>query len=219
VESGIADRVSSLEEVIDRSKLLLLLVRPQEFAAVTASAFRPDATLISFMAGIPLDRLPRSPRPGRRARVLTSSPETLRTRRGIAAAYPPDEPPVRDLLEVMGVEIFALSREDPIDAFGALGSCLPVALAYWEDGGRRTEEGDLIDLATRCGLADYPRIVAWAREIQRTIPINEARVRYFEQAATAGGVTETMLRAIDSGLSLPQALLSGLERSRELGRG
>ena len=70
----------------------------------------------------------------------------------------------------------------------------------------------------RFGLPSYRHILKWADAVRpRNLSASE-RDRYLAQAATPGGVTEAIVKAIADGLPLPDALVRGIERSVELAR-
>jgi pyrroline-5-carboxylate reductase len=215
---GLADRLSDPDVLLRESRLVLFTVRPQDFASIEEHPARGDAFLVSFLAGVPLARLPSGTGAGRRARILPSAPDTLLRRRGIAALFPAGNDVTTALLEALGTRVFPLEREEQIDAFGVLASCLPIALAHWERSGRVADERELVELAARYDLPDYASILAWAHDIRESLRVDAARSHHLAEAATPGGVTEELLRSIDAGRSLPHALMRAIDRSRELGR-
>jgi len=216
--AGLTDRVVPAAEVTGRSKILLCTVRPQDCAALADYTLLPDAILVSFMAGVFLERIPVRPATVRRVRVMTSAPDTIARKNGIAAVYPADDEIAREIVAALQLRVFPLTNEADIHAFTALGPCLPIALAYWESLGKSIDEDGLMDTAALFGLPSYRRIIDWADAVRpRNLSASE-RDRYLAQAATPGGVTEAIVKAIAQGLPLPDALVRGVERSVALAR-
>ncbi len=216
--AGLTDRVAPAADVAGGSKILLCTVRPQDCAALADYTLLPDAILVSFMAGVFLDRIPVQPALVRRVRIMTSAPDTIAKKNGIAAVYPADDDIAREIVAALGLSVFPLRSETDIHAFTALGPCLPIALAYWESLGKVCDEDGLMETAARYGLPSYRQILEWADAVRpRNLSASE-RDRYLAQAATPGGVTEAIVKAIAEGLPLPDALVRGIERSVELAR-
>ena len=199
------------------SKILLYSVRPQDYRAIAECSLREDALFISFLAGVPLLRLPLPLAACQRVRVMPGAPDTIRQRTGIAALYPAGSPIVCDLLAALSLRIFPLQHEEDLHAFTAFGPCLPIALTYWEGLSHRLDDDELLDMAAQYGLCDFPAMLAWARTSQPQHLSPAEHDRYVRQAATPGGVTEAILQAIDEGQRLSAALERGIQRSRALG--
>jgi len=217
VESGLSECITDCNEVIRHSKIVLYVVRPQDYRSLADYTIRADSLLISFLAGISLKRIPVSLPESQRARVMTSAPDTLRQKNGIAAIYPEDNIVAREILTALQLRVFPLQHEADIHAFTALGPCLPIVLTYWEGLGHQVEDSELLEIASRFDLLDYPQVLAWARTVQSRHLSSEERDRYITQATTPGGVTEAILREIDMGQRLSVALKRGVQRSQELG--
>lgn len=216
VEEGIATCVAD-GAVVGAASILLYCVRPQDYRSLTAYTFREDALLISFLAGIPLAKIPAPLRESQRVRVMPSAPDTIRQQRGIAALYPAGNATIQALLTALSLRVFPLQHEESMHAFTAFGPCLPIALMYWEGLGYQVDEHELLATAAQYALPDFPALLAWARSVQPQSLSADERTRLVQQAATPGGVTEAILRAMDRGERLSQALACGVLRSRELG--
>jgi hypothetical protein len=215
--AGLGKLVADGEQVIRRSRILLYLVRPQDYGAIRDFKLPNDSLFASFLAGVPLKKIPVPVADRRRARVMTSAPDTLRQRNGIAALYPTENPLIREILESLGLRIVSLRQESDIHAFTALGSCLPIALTCWASLGQEIDDHELLELARSFALSDYHPILQWAHGVRPKGLNIEERDRYLTQATTAGGVTDAILNAMRNGMSLSGALTRGVERSRELG--
>ena len=147
---------------------------------------------------------------------MSSAADSLRQRKGIAALTPAVSPLIREVMECLGLHIWELRSEDDIHAFTALGPCLPIALTYWEALGNPVDDSELLDTADRFFLPDYASILRWAHGIRPRNLSQDKLHCYLDQATTPGGVTEAILNGIESGMRLPEALVQGIARSREL---
>jgi pyrroline-5-carboxylate reductase len=214
--AGLADLVVSREQVIHQSRIILYLVRPQNYQAIRDFDLRSDCLFISFLVGISLNSLPVCVPDALRVRVITSAPDTLHHRNGIAGLYPADSPLAREMLDSLGLRVVPLGRESDIHAFTALGPCLPIVLTYWESAGCSINDDELLETAKKFDLPDYQPILQWAHRVRpRQFSPGEID-RYLTQAATPGGVIDAILAAMRAGMSLSDALQRGVRRSQEL---
>jgi pyrroline-5-carboxylate reductase len=216
VESGLSECITDGKEVIGRSKIVLFTVRPQDYGALADYTIPSGTLLVSFLAGIPLERIPAPLVADRRARIMTSAPDTLRRKNGIAAIYPANNVVAQEIMAALKLRIFPLQYETDIHVFTALGPCLPIALTYWEGLGRRIDEKELLDTAAKFGLPGYSQILEWARAVQPRNLSTEECNRFIAHATTPGGVTEAILKGITEGQPLSAALELGIHRSLEL---
>ncbi|HTI98585.1 MAG TPA: NAD(P)-binding domain-containing protein [Dongiaceae bacterium] len=216
VTLGLQQNVASPGEVAGRAKIIFYTVRPQSYRAIEGMAGQPDLIFASFLAGVPLDRLPLALPESQKVRIITSGPETIRQHRGIAALFPENSVVVSELLAALKLRCFALAREEDMDAFTAFGPCLQLALAEWGRTGRSVDETELLRAAQQFNVPQIGQLLAWARSAQPENLSARDLDDYLAQAATPGGVTEAILTAIRSGLSLPAALAQGVTRSRQL---
>ena len=214
--AGLADLVAKSGQVVRQSRILLYLVRPQNYRAIRDFDLRDDSLVISFLAGVPLANLPVNVPESQCVRVMTSAPDTFRQHKGIAALYPANNPLTREMLLSLGLRIVPLRQESDIHAFTALGPCLPVVLTYWESTGRNIDDQELLETANISGLHDYAPVLQWAHRVRPRQLSPEEIESYLTQAATPGGVTDAILSAMKAGKSLSTALQRGIARSKEL---
>jgi pyrroline-5-carboxylate reductase len=147
---------------------------------------------------------------------MTSAPDTLRKRNGIAALYPTDNLLTQEILGSLGLRVVPLRQESDIHAFTALGPCLPIVLTYCESIGYKIDDSELLETARKFDLPDYYPILQWAHGVRPRQLTGEEQRCYLVQATTPGGVTDAILSAMRTGMSLSAALERGIERSREL---
>ena len=218
---GLDDLVVEAEQLVSRSRIVLYLVRPQHHDAIQKYRVQAHSLFVSFLAGIPLKLIRVEVADDNRIRVMTSAPDTVRRRHGLAALYATHaaaSEPILEILESLGLRIVVLSRETDIHAFTALGPCLPIALTYWSSLGNTIDELEILETARRHALPDCDAILQWALSAQPLGLSNDERDQYLTQAVTPDGVTDAIICAMKNGLRFSQALDRGIERSRELGR-
>ena len=180
--AGLNGHVADAQDVVRSARILLYLVRPQNYTAIGDFALPDDSLLVSFLAGVPLAKIPAAA--SNRVRVMTSAPDTLRRRNGIAALYPQDHSVIRELLEALGLRIVALGSEADFHAFTALGPCLPIALTCWDGLGRTADDEAILETARKEGLPDYAPILQWAHSVRPRGQGEAERDRYLAEAAT-----------------------------------
>jgi pyrroline-5-carboxylate reductase len=213
---GLLGFVVDRHDLIRRSQVILYLVRPQNRQAIEDCTLRDDSVFVSFLAGVPLNRLPVALHDAQRVRVMTSAPDTLRARNGIAARYPVGVLVVDEMLSALQLQLIPLNRESDFHAFTVFGPCLPIAMTNWEGLGHDINESDLLIAVSKFGLGDWEKVVAWAKSVRPRGLSASNRSRYIHEAATPGGVTEAILKAMDLGWSFTASLECGIQRSREL---
>lgn len=216
---GLDDLVVEAAQLVSSSGIVLYLVRPQQRDAIENYRVPAESLFVSFLAGIPLSRIPVDVSDDNRIRVMTSAPDTLRRRHGLAALYAAHSAasaPIPEMLESLGLRMVTLSREDEFHSFTALGPCLPIALMYWRSLGNTVDELEILEVARRHALRDLDAILQWALSTDAPGFSKDELSRYLAEAVTPGGVTDAIICAMNRGMRVSQALDQGIERSREL---
>jgi pyrroline-5-carboxylate reductase len=216
VQLGLGKYVFDPATVASSARVLFYTVRPALYKSIAGHTLKRDAVFVSFLAGVPLGRIPLVLADRQKVRVMTSGPETIQRQRGVAAYFPGDSAAVAEILSALNLKLFAMTREDELDAFTAFGPCLHIALTEWERMGHSVNEAELFAAAKKFHLARFDELLEWARSAQPRYLSSGDLVRYMAQAATPGGVTEAILDAIHSGSNLSGALAAGVERCRNL---
>ncbi len=213
--AGLGDRVVSAPVLTERAKLVFYLVRPQNVDAIAGLALRPDALLVSFLAGIDLQRLPVGGTA--RMRGMMSDPASLAQKNGIAALYPKNEM-VEQLLQAIGLRVTLLASESDTAAFTALGTCLPMAAAWCFGYEWPIDRAALYAAGRHHDLAGYADIVEWALDVCPKGVTRKALETYLTHAATPGGITEAVLNGLAAGDDIATALERGVRRCEELAK-
>jgi pyrroline-5-carboxylate reductase len=216
--AGLSPSVVDARALTRQSRVILYLVRPQEVDAIANCELYPDSLIVSFLAAIPLKRIPVGVPYNSRVRVMPSAPDTIVKGMAIAGIFPRGNPIVGELLDALRVEQFPLDRESDIHAFTALAVCLPIVLAFARALGRSVGDGELLECALGRALPDFDRILRWAYSAEPRFATDAERERYIQKAATPGGVTEAMLSRIADGGSIMESMEAGVSRSQMLSR-
>ncbi len=216
--AGLTRHVVAPADLAQRARILIYMIHPQDSAVLGAYTLRPDCLLLSCLAGVLLERLPVELPMAQRARLLPSAPATIRTRDGYCGVYPAGHAIAGEIVQGLGMRVAPMRSQDDFHAFTGLAMCLPTALVCWEAQGRSADEAELSATAARWGVADYAELLAWARRVQPQGLTDTERARYVAQGATPGGITEAIVRALEAGAGLAEALEIGTRRSQELGR-
>ena len=217
--AGLSPSVVDARELTRQSRVILYLVRPQGLDAIAGCELYPDSLIVSFLAGVPLERIPVDIPHNDRVRLMPSPPDTIAKGMAIAGIFPRGNPIVRELLDALRIEQFPLNRESDIHAFTALGVCLPIMLACARALGRSVADGELRECAREHALPNYDRILQWAHLAEPKFATDAERESYVQKAATPGGVTEAMLSRIKGGGNITESMEAGILRSQRLSRG
>jgi pyrroline-5-carboxylate reductase len=217
-EEGLSGQSVATTALVARSRIILLVVRPQDVSGLERDATPHNPLVISFAAAVPISRLPWTSGPGTAVRVLTSAPETIERGTGIAGVTPPGNPVVEELLEALGLPAVPIDNEDELHAFTSAGVCLPMAFAFLRGQGRTPDDAEVRAFAARHALPHLDEILRWVYAAEPQFGTEAERRDFISRGTTPGGVTEAILKPLAAGGSLLDALEAGVRRSRELGR-
>jgi pyrroline-5-carboxylate reductase len=206
--AGLWNCLAENEEICRDSSIIFISVRPQVLRELEGLSFPEDSLVASCMAGISLHALKRIL--GTNAvRMMPSGPATIQEKRGIAAVYPHNYALTR-ILTGLDLQVCELSSEDLMHIF-TVGVCLPAALLACGNGDVEAAALSLVE-----EYADFPEILAWAKDVLPTFERDEDREDYIRKTATRGGITEAIIGSLSAGSGLEQALRRGIARSREI---
>lgn len=208
-EAGLEGCLTTTKNLLSRADTVILAVRPQDVLSLSGMAVKPDALLLSCMAGLPLNLL-RAVFGTDVRRMMCSGPDTILEGRGIATLCPEDER-VSEVLGRMGLKVFATASEGELDSFTA-GICLPAILLNIRVAKKEVHEAieEMREL--------YPVYGALSDWIKEVMPSGDdaGKTEYLENISTKGGISEAITNSLLSGSSLSAALRRGLERGREI---
>jgi len=177
------------QAVVDAADVILLTTRPGDaLGACKEVSFRPDQTVISAAAGLPLDSLKPVAAPAAAVRAMPISCAAINE--SPTLIYP-DNPEARALFELLG-QVHVLpdeSRFTPASAiaafYGWVYALLDETIAWTEQAGVPPETARSLVLETVRGAAD----MALAQPDQELSTMLDA-------LATPGGITEHGLRIL-----------------------
>lgn len=207
-EAGLAECLTDAKDLAGRADVVIVAVRPQDVLSLSGLSFKADALVISCMAGLPLELLRKIFEVDVR-RTMCSGPDTILEGRGIATLFPADAR-VSEVLELIGMRVFATGSEGELDSF-TVGICLPAILLNIRVA--KKEVSETMDEMERA-YPVYARLREWAEEVSPREGVEKRT--YLEGVSTKGGISEAMTRSLRSGSSLLAALLRGLERGDEI---
>ena len=209
MKNGLANCLTGAEELTRRADVIIMAVRPQDALSLSGMSFKPNALVISCMAGLPLDLLRRIFKVDVR-RMMCSGPETIFEGRGVATLFPVDAR-VSYILGLMGMRVFETKFEAELDSFTA-GICIPAILLNIPEA-RQEMKKTMDEMEEK-----YPVYAALREWILEVIPRNGAAQKrvYLEGVSTKGGICEAMTNSMRSGNTLSAALMHGIERGNEI---
>ena len=210
IDAGLGPCLAGNEEICRDCSIIFICIRPQSLPELQPLTFSRNALVVSCMAGVSLPAIRRLL--GVEAvRMMPSGPDSILEGKGIAAIYPHNQA-LSQVLQALGLRIFELAAEGQMHIFTA-GICLPAALlasGEGEDGGEKACRS----LSRQ--YSDFPEIFSWARGVLPHLVREEDKEDYIRKMATRGGVTEAIVRSLESGDDLTAALKKGIDRSKEI---
>jgi pyrroline-5-carboxylate reductase len=179
------------QAVVERADVVLLCVRPQDAqTALPELAFRPEQTVISVLAGVPIDALRRLGAGPAEALVRAIPLPAVARRAGLTAIHPPDDL-AHALFEPLG-GVVAVDDERAFDALSASTATFAAHLAYLDTIGRwLAGRGIPQDDATRYVAAGFG---ALSGTLLPARPTDFGALA--EEFATSGGTNEQFLTAL-----------------------
>ena len=210
IDAGLRGCLADNRQICRECSVIFICIRPQSLPELEDLAFPRDALIVSSMAGVSLSAIRRFL--GVEAvRMMPSGPDSILEGKGIAAIYPHNQA-LSQVLQGLGLRVSELSAEEQMHIFTA-GICLPAALLASEEDEEAEEKA--------CGsfsqqYSDFPEIFSWARSVRPHLEREEDKEDYIRRMATSGGITEAIVRSLESGDDLTAALKKGIDRSKEI---
>jgi pyrroline-5-carboxylate reductase len=139
---------------------------------------------------------------------MTSGPDTVLSRTGIAALYPADSRAAA-IFEFLGLPVLRFAEETLMDAFTA-AVCLPAVLVTGDEGSGE----ELAALARK-----YPELTTvfqWAPGVLPLFADEAERDAYIRRMVTPGGITDSIIHAVNDGRRMRDAFEYGIVRAREI---
>jgi pyrroline-5-carboxylate reductase len=205
---GLGDCLTDTESLIERADITIIATRPQDALLLPEAAVKPDALVISCMAGLPVDLLSMI-FGGEVRRMMCSGPDTILAGRGVAAMFPSDDRTKR-VMEMTGLSAMDAGSEEELDSF-TVGICIPAILSNIH------VPRDAVEDAMSAMEARYPVYGALKPWIMDSVRHEtEDKGACLEKVSTKGGITEAMITSLRLGSTFEAALVKGMERGREI---
>jgi pyrroline-5-carboxylate reductase len=209
-------------KAVARADTVVLSVKPQIFPEIwpeVEAALKPDALVISIMAGIPSKKIADG-KPIRVVRVMPNTPELVgEGAAGIAAGEFATDTDVKAAEELMGaVGTAVIVSEDELDAVTALSGSGPAYVFYLLESMLEAAGQMGLDSETSRELA-LATVIGAAKLMQET---GEEADVLREKVTSKGGTTEAAINAMENRNvkeSVVAALLAAWTRSRKLANG
>ncbi|SHI07234.1 pyrroline-5-carboxylate reductase [Sporobacter termitidis DSM 10068] len=210
-EKGLLDCAVPNERLLSQADVIFITIKPQDFATLKDIGIPAKTTVVSLMAGIPLELLREVV--GKNAlRMMISGPDAILSGHGVAVVYPGNAF-VEQFLKVIRVRQLQLSGEDELNVFTA-GVCIPPALLQLDDPAKSAE-------AIKRLSGDYPMMATlyeWSLGVLPQSLTGEEKEVYIKRMATKGGITEAVINSLKAGAPLDTALKNGVARAEEISK-
>lgn len=206
---GLAACVTPNDELIERSDIVFILIRPQDTLQLKGKFAKSKALVVSCMAAIPAALL--SDILGTTAyRMMLSGPDAILSGQGVAAVWPHNEY-LEQLPAAVDVKLLKIASEQELDVF-TTGVCLTAAILQAEDASERQKAIERIS-------KEYPLfsdLYAWASAAAPRIEDKAEKEAYITGMRTKKGITDAIITSLQQGNALDTALMAGLNRTREI---
>lgn len=206
---GLAPCLTTNQRLFQEAGLVLITLKPQDILELKETGVSGKALIVSCMAGVPIELLNRIV--GTDVyRMMFSGPDTIVSRKGVAAMYPEHEH-LKLLLRSINLTHIKTMTETDLNIFTA-GVCMPAALLKVENS---TECAKAVE---RIGM-EYPllsELYAWAIKALPHFHNSADKETYIERMITKGGVTDAIINSLTSGAPLDAALRRGIVRTKEI---
>lgn len=206
-DNNLVDMISSNSEIVKTSNVLILSVPPQSFKPIGDFNLSDETLVISFMAGISSDDIKRQTGSDNVVRIIPTGPDTILESNAVAGVYGDND--VADaLFELLDFDCVKVDDEEQMN-YIAIAGCLPVVYCRVSPDSEQTVEA--IDKISE----DFPQFRDIARKCERLVP-DEKSEEFISKFVTPGGVTQAILNGLNSGKTVYESLIMGIDRNKEL---
>lgn len=206
-DNNLIDMISSNSEIVKISSILILSVPPQMFKAIGDFNLTDDTLVISFMAGIESGDIIRQTGSSNVVRIIPTGPDTILDSRAVAGVYGHNQL-AEELFDLLDIDYIIVDDEENMD-YIAIAGCLPAIYCMVD-----ADSEENIEAVNKIS-EDFPEFKELASKCAKLTPDNN-RQEFISKFTTPGGVTQAILNGLNSGKSLYESLLMGIERNKEL---
>ena len=208
-DNNLIDMISSNAEIVKDSSILILSVPPQSFKPIGFFNLPKDLLVISFMAGVTTEAIKEQTGSDNVVRIIPTGPDTIKNSQAIAGVYGESEV-ANELFDLLDFDYVMVDDEDKMN-YIAIAGCLPAIYCRVDP-----ESEDNIEAVNKIS-EDFPEFMDIAKKCEKMVP-EDNKEEFISRFTTFGGVTQAILNGLNSGKSLYDSLLMGIERNKELGK-
>ncbi len=206
-DNNLIDMISSNAEIVKISSILILSVPPQSFKPIGNFNLTDDTLIISFMAGITTDAIKAQTGSSNVVRIIPTGPDTITNSQAIAGVYGENEI-AEELFKLLDIDYVVVDEEEKMD-YIAIAGCLPAIYCRVDP-----QSDDNIEAISKIS-ENFPEFRDIAKKCEKLVP-EENKEEFISRFTTPGGVTQAILNGLNSGKSLYDSLMMGIERNKEL---
>ena len=207
IDNNLMDMISSNSEIGEISNILILSVPPQAFKQIGEFNLNDDTLIISFMAGINSDDIKKQTGSNNVVRIIPTGPDTIRDSKAVAGVFGDNEIALA-LFDLLDIDYYVVDTEEKMNYISIAG-CLPAV--YCRIDPQSEENTEAVNKISE-KLPEFKEIAEKCAKLTPT----ENRDEFISNHATPGGVTQAIMTSLNSGDSMYEALMKGLERNKDL---
>jgi pyrroline-5-carboxylate reductase len=211
-KAGLGGNVADNVEICQKSTVMFIALKPQSLKELKNLPFTSNSLIVSCMAGISLASL-KATLGVDVFRIMTSGPNTIKEKKGIAAVYPQNDF-LTDILSFIGLKAQKLQNEEIMHVF-TVGVCLPAAILIANKRGLNVELESAVEVIEK-EYAGFMDIFIWAENVLPDFDSNKEQTKYIDNMCTRGGITEEIVNSLNSGSTVMDALRKGIAKSEEI---
>ncbi len=206
-DNNLIDMISSNAEIVKNSSILILSVPPQSFKPIGFFDLPKDLLVISFMAGITTKDIKKQTGSDNVVRIIPTGPDTIMNSQAIAGVYGENNL-ANELFDLLDFDYVMVDDEDKMN-YIAIAGCLPAV--YCRVDPKSEENISAINKISE----NFPEFKDIAEKCEKLVP-SDNKEEFIAKFTTPGGVTQAILNGLNSGKSLYDSLMMGIERNKEL---
>lgn len=211
-KAGLAGNITDNKELCRKSTIIFIAIKPQSLAELKNLPFSSNSLVVSCMAGISIASLKEALGIDV-SRIMTSGPDTIKARKGIAAVYPKNKI-LTDILSFIDLKAQELQNEEMMHFFTA-GVCLPAVILVANKRGLSFKLEEAIESIEK-EYKGFNDMYLWAKNVLPYFGSEEEQTKYIDNMCTKGGITEEIVTCLNSGRTVLYALRKGIAKSEEI---
>jgi pyrroline-5-carboxylate reductase len=211
-KENLEECITTNNSICNNSDIIFLTLKPFDTGILSTLNFPDHSSIVSCIAGYNIAKLSMMTKRNV-TRMMTSSPMTIGSGKGICAIYNEDSL-IESLLLKIGLKIFNLSEEYLFNIFTA-AVCLPGAFLQLEIDGKTYSDSELENMYN-VEFKLIGSLIKWAHSVTPQNLSPDEQKNYIIKMSTKGGIAEAIINALKDGLTLVEAFKVGISRSNEI---